>query len=77
MAARFYPNNAVTTQEAIIVNSRWRSRQLAIEVVVTRPTFREVSYMALDKTFSGTLPLWLFLKDFQPVTGKKKTSRPA
>ena len=75
MAGRFCPNNAMTTQQAIIVNSRWRSRQLATEVVVTRPTFREVSYMALDKTFSGTLPLWLFLKDFQPVTEPKKRGR--
>jgi hypothetical protein len=31
--------------------------------------------MALDKTFSGTLPLWLFLKDFQPVTEPKKRGR--
>jgi len=31
-------------------------------VEVTRATFREVSYIALDKTFSGTLPPWLFLR---------------
>jgi len=35
-------------------------------------TFREVSYIALDKTFSGTLPHWQFLQDFQPVTGRRK-----
>jgi hypothetical protein len=33
------------------------------EVTVTRVTVREVSYMALDKTFSDTLPQWLFLQD--------------
>jgi hypothetical protein len=31
--------------------------------------------MALDKAFSGTLPQWLFLQDFQPVTEKKKKAR--
>jgi hypothetical protein len=34
-----------------------------------------VSYIALDKTFSGTVPQWLFLQDFQPVTERKKTGR--
>jgi hypothetical protein len=28
--------------------------------------------MALGRTFSGTLQQWLFLPDFQPVTGKQK-----
>ena len=28
--------------------------------------------MALDKSFCGTLPQWLFLVDFQPVTERKK-----
>jgi hypothetical protein len=31
--------------------------------------------MALDKRFSGTLPQWLFLQDFQPVTERKKKGR--
>jgi hypothetical protein len=31
-----------------------------------------VSYIALDKTFSGTLSQWQFLQDFQPVTERKK-----
>jgi hypothetical protein len=31
-----------------------------------------VSYIALDKSFSGTVPQWLFLQDFQPVTERKK-----
>jgi hypothetical protein len=48
--------------------------QLPIEVEVTRVTFREVSYIALDKTFSGTMSRWLFLQDFQPVTERKKKS---
>jgi hypothetical protein len=37
-------------------------------VVVTRVTIREVTYIALDKSFSGTPPQWLFLQDFQTVT---------
>ena len=28
--------------------------------MVTRVTLREISYIALEKTFSGTLPQWLF-----------------
>ena len=47
-------------------------KQIAIEVEVPRVTFRTVSYLALDKTFAGKLPQWQFLKDFQPVTGKRK-----
>jgi hypothetical protein len=46
--------------------------QPPIEVTVTRATFREVSYIAVDKTFSRTLPHWQFLADVQPVTGNKK-----
>jgi hypothetical protein len=44
-------------------------------VVVTRVTVREVSYMAVDCSISGTLPQWLFLQDFQPVTESKTTMR--
>jgi hypothetical protein len=62
------------TQSTITVNSRWIRKQVAIEVEVTRVSFR-VSYIALDKTFSGTVPQWLFLQDFQPVTERKKTGR--
>jgi hypothetical protein len=29
-------------------------------------------HMAPGRTFSGTLQQWLFLPDFQPVTGKQK-----
>jgi hypothetical protein len=31
----------------------------------------------MDKTFFGTVPQWLFLHDFQSVTGKKKPRRTA
>jgi hypothetical protein len=31
-----------------------------------------VSYIALGKTFSGTLPQWLFLRDFEPVAERTK-----
>jgi hypothetical protein len=43
-------------------------KQVVIEVEITRVTFRTVFYMALDKTFSGTLPQWQFLQDFRLVT---------
>jgi hypothetical protein len=59
----------------ITVNSHWQHKKTSAEVIVTRVTFREVSYMALDKTFSGPLSQWLFLQDFQPVTERKKKSR--
>jgi len=32
-----------------------------------------MSYPSRDKTFSGKLPQWLFLQDFQPVTGEEAT----
>jgi len=59
----------------ITVHSHWIRKQVPIEVTVTRATFREVSYIAVDKTFSGTLPHWQFLVDFQPVTEHKKKTR--
>jgi hypothetical protein len=34
-----------------------------------------VSYIALDKTFSGTLSQWLFLQDFMSVMEHKKKPR--
>lgn len=52
--------------EPITLRSHWRRKQVPIEVTVTRVTFRTVSYIALDKTFSGALPRWQFLQDFQP-----------
>jgi hypothetical protein len=35
--------------------------------------FREVPYIALDKTFWDTLPQWLFLRDFQPSRAREGT----
>jgi len=55
--------------------SRWQYKKTAAEVIVTHVTIREVSYIAADKSFSGTLPQWLFLADFQPVTERKKKTR--
>jgi len=37
----------------IALHSRWIRKQVAIEVEVTRVTFRTVYYIAIDKTFSG------------------------
>jgi hypothetical protein len=62
--------------QPVTVRSRWRRKQVPIEIVVVRVTFRIVSYIAVDKSFSGTLPQWQFLADFQPVT-EKKPRRPA
>jgi hypothetical protein len=38
--------------------------------------YGEVSYIALHKSFPGTLPQWLFLQDFEPVTERKKKPPP-
>ena len=59
----------------VTVNSRWIRKQVPIEVGVTRVTFREVSYIAVDKSFSGTVLQWQFLQDFQPVVERKKKDR--
>ena len=63
--------------QPITVNSRWRGRQTPIEVVVTRVTLREVSYIAAAGTISGSVPQWQLLQDFEPVTGKQKPRKPA
>jgi hypothetical protein len=64
--------------QPITVNSRWQYKKTAAEVIVTRISRQEVSYIAADKSFSGSVPLWLFLADFQPVPDKKKKPcRPA
>jgi hypothetical protein len=44
------------TTSANSLNGRWIRKQVPVEVAATRVTVREVSYMALDKTFSGTVP---------------------
>jgi hypothetical protein len=54
------------TPQLITVNSRWIHKQVPIEIVVVGISFREVSFLALNKNFSGTLSRWLFLQDFQP-----------
>jgi hypothetical protein len=60
------------TTKLITVNSHWQGKKMQVEVVVTRVTIREVSYIALDKSVSGALPRWQFLDSFQPVTERKK-----
>jgi len=63
------------TASPITGHSRWIRKQIPIEVEVTRfVTYRTVSFIALDKTFSGTLPHWL-VSDFTPVTERKKKGR--
>ena len=61
--------------QIITINSHWRGKHTRCEVIITRVTLREVSYMAVDRTLSGTLPQWQFLQDFQPVTQRKKKGR--
>jgi hypothetical protein len=40
-----------------------------------RISCQEISYIAADKSFSGSVPQWLFLADFQPVSERKKKGR--
>jgi hypothetical protein len=62
----------------ITLNSHWQHKKNAAEVIVTHINVRnEISYLAADKRFSGSVPQWLFLEDFQPVTEKKKPRRTA
>jgi len=65
----------VPPRPTITVNRHWIRKQVPVEVTVTRVTFREASFMAQDKTFSGTLSQWVLLQDFQPVTERKKKPR--
>jgi hypothetical protein len=58
------------TTEAITVYSRWRSKRFGIEVRISRVTDLAVSYRTLDFTFSGSVPQWLFLQNFQPIEEK-------
>jgi hypothetical protein len=51
----------------IIVNSRWIRKQVPAEAEVTRVRFREVSYIAVDKSCFGRVPKWMFLQDFRPT----------
>ena len=55
------------------INSHWQHKKTSAEV-----TIREVTFISLDKSFSGTVAQWLFRQDFQPVTDtKKKPPKPA
>jgi len=59
-------------QTPITVNSHWqykKDRRRSHRYPCQLP---QVSYLALDKTFSGTLSQWLFLQDFQPAPERKK-----
>jgi hypothetical protein len=65
------------TQPTITVKSRWQHKKSAAQVTVTRVTIRTVSYFAVDKSVSGSVPQWQFLEDFEPVPEqKKKPPRP-
>jgi len=61
------------------INSHWQHKKNAAKVIVTHINVRnEISYIAADKSFSGRVPQWLFLEDFQPVPDtKKKPPNPA
>jgi hypothetical protein len=63
---------AMSQPTTITLDSHWRGKRTPVEVVVTRVTVREVSYIAVDCSVSGTLPQRLFLQDFQPVPVRKK-----
>jgi hypothetical protein len=58
--------------QPITLHSHWRGKRATVEVAVTHVTVSTVSYVAVDCSISGTLPQWLFLQDFEPVTGRKK-----
>jgi hypothetical protein len=58
-----------------ITNSHWRGKRTPFEVVVTRVTIREISYIGVDGSVSSTVPHWQFLEDFQPLPNMKKKPR--
>jgi hypothetical protein len=66
------------TRPTIALNSRWQHKKSAAQVTVTRVTIGTVSYIAVDKSVSGSVPQWQFLDDFEPLPEpKKKPPRPA
>lgn len=68
----------MSTRPTITVNSRWQHKKSAAQVTVTRVTIGTVSYIAADKSVSGSVPQWQFLEDFQPLPDtKKKPPKPA
>ena len=40
------------------INSHWQHKKTSAEVTVTLVTIREVTFISLDKSFSGTLAQW-------------------
>ena len=70
-----WPSQRMPQSTAITVNSRWWGEQIQCEIIVTRVTPREVSYAAVNGPFAGTIPLWKFLDDFQPMPAQKKKRR--
>jgi hypothetical protein len=56
----------------ITVHSHLQHKKTAAEVIVTRVTIREISYIAADKSFSGSVSQWVFLHDFEPLADMKK-----
>ena len=58
----------------ITVNSRWRRKQVPPELW-SPASPSALSFIAVDKTVSGTLPPWLFLEDFEPAAEHKKKGR--
>jgi hypothetical protein len=58
--------------QPIAVNSRWQHKKSAAEVTVTRVTIRTVSYIAVDKSVSGSVPQWQFLEYFEPLPDTKE-----
>lgn len=71
MQAKTGQSSTALTQP-VAVNTHWWGEHIQCEVVVTSVTDREVSYAAVDRPFAGTVPLWKFEDDFQPVPAKKK-----
>jgi len=57
------------------INSHWWGEHIQCEVMVTRVTPRDVSYIAVDGPFAGTVPQWKFLDQFQPIAARKKRGR--
>jgi hypothetical protein len=63
------------TLPPINVRSHWQSKQMGIEITVTRVNSREVSYIGVHGAICGTVPQLQFLQNFQLVTECKKKPR--
>ena len=73
------PVFATMTLPITRINSHWQHKKNSAEVIVTHINVRnEISYIAADKSFSGSVSQWLFFEGFQPVPDtKKKPPNPA